>query len=76
MVTSLEEQGYVSRIPDEDDRRRVHVEITAKGEELVVETIRRRTQTLADVLAELDLDAAQLRTLQAAAELMREAAGR
>src|SRR6478735_2225214 len=34
-INGLEEQGYVTRAVDEDDRRRVQVEITDAGAELV-----------------------------------------
>ncbi|GAA5146811.1 MarR family transcriptional regulator [Microbacterium pseudoresistens] len=76
MITTLEEQGYVVRIPDDDDRRRVHVEITEHGTDVVVETIRRRDAMLADVLAELHLSDDELRLLGEASAIMRKAAER
>lgn len=76
MINGLEEQGYVTRTPDADDRRRVQVEITDAGAEVVVETIRRRDVLLADMLAELDFTADELSTLRAASELMRRVTDR
>lgn len=75
-VNTLAEQGYVVRIPDEDDRRRVQVEITDAGSEIVVETIRRRDVLLADMLAELDFTEDELATLRAASILMRRVSDR
>jgi len=71
IVNGLEEQGYVARTPDEDDRRRVQVDITPAGTEIVVETIRRRDELLADMLREVDYTEAELATLREASALMR-----
>lgn len=76
MINGLEEQGYVTRTPDADDRRRVQVEITDAGAEIVVETIRRRDVLLADMLAELDFTEEELATLRAASALMRRVTDR
>ncbi len=70
-INGLEEQGYVRRRPDEADRRRVLVDITDAGTEIVVQTIRQRDDLLAEMLAELDFTADELRTLREASELMR-----
>lgn len=75
-INGLEEQGYVTRAVDEDDRRRVQVEITDAGAELVVETIRRRDELLADMLAELDFTEDELTTLRDASVLMRRVTDR
>lgn len=75
-INGLEEQGYVTRAVDEDDRRRVQVEITDAGAELVVETIRRRDVLLADMLAELDFTEEELTTLREASILMRRVTDR
>lgn len=75
-VNGLEEQGYVARTPDEDDRRRVQVDITDSGVDIVVETIRRRDAMLADMLRELDYTEAELETLRAASALMRRVTDR
>ncbi|AVL98277.1 MarR family transcriptional regulator [Microbacterium paraoxydans] len=71
IVNGLEEQGYVARTPDEDDRRRVQVDITPAGVEIVVETIRRRDVLLADMLREVDYTEEELATLREASALMR-----
>lgn len=76
MINGLAEQGYVVRIPDDADRRRVHVEITDAGTEIVAETIRRRDALLAGMLAEFDFTDAELATLRTASELMRKVAER
>lgn len=75
-ITGLVARGHAVRIPDEEDRRRVHVEITGRGDEIVVETIRRRDATLAEALAELGFTAGELATLRRASELMRRVAER
>ena len=75
-INGLEEQGYVVRTPDEDDRRRVQVAITAAGTEIVAETIRRRDELLADMLREVEYTEAELTTLREASALMRRAVER
>lgn len=70
-INGLEEQGYVVRTPDEDDRRRVQVAITAAGTEIVAETIRRRDELLADMLRKVEYTEAELTTLREASALMR-----
>ena len=70
-INGLEEQGYVVRTPDEDDRRRVQVDITVAGTEIVAETIRRRDELLADMLREVEYTEAELTTLREASALMR-----
>ncbi|GEC76130.1 hypothetical protein MLI01_22750 [Microbacterium maritypicum] len=70
-INGLEEQCYVVRTPDEDDRRRVQVAITAAGTEIVAETIRRRDELLADMLREVEYTEAELTTLREASALMR-----
>lgn len=74
VVTGLEEQGYVTRIPDEVDRRRVHVEITPSGESIVTQTFERRTRLLMEEITELDLAEDELRILHEASILMRKLA--
>lgn len=76
IVNGLEEQGFVDRTPDEDDRRRVQVDITDAGTEIVVETIRRRDELLADMLREVDYTEEELATLREASALMRRAVER
>lgn len=75
-INGLEEQGFVLRTPDEDDRRRVQVDITDEGIAIVVETILRRDQLLADMLREVDYTETELATLRDASALMRRAVER
>lgn len=74
VVTGLEEQGYVTRIPDDQDRRRVHVEITPAGEKVVTETFERRTRLIMTEITELDLTDDELSVLHEASILMRKLA--
>lgn len=76
MINGLAEQGYVVRIPDEEDRRRVQVDITETGSAIVAETIHRRDELLAGMLAELDFTEAELSTLREASALMRRVVDR
>jgi DNA-binding MarR family transcriptional regulator len=73
-VNCLEEFGWATRTPDENDRRKVNIEITAQGRDLVTETVRRRDLWLAHVVA--GLTPAQRRTLAQAATIMSEVAAR
>ncbi|GAA2867341.1 MarR family winged helix-turn-helix transcriptional regulator [Microbacterium arabinogalactanolyticum] len=73
-VNGLEELGLVVRVPDEDDRRRVYVEITAEGEKVVIATVRRRDEALADMITGVGLDADELAVLRAAAPVLRKLA--
>lgn len=76
LVNGMAELGYVVRVPDEDDRRRVHVELTPAGDEIVVATIRRRDAVLGHALEELDFTPEELQTLRDASALMRKVAER
>lgn len=76
MINGLEEQGYVIRTPDAEDRRRVQVDITESGTEIVAQTIRRRDELLAGMLGELDFTEDELATLRAASALMRKVVDR
>lgn len=75
-VDSLAESGLVVRVPDEADRRRVYIEITDVGVEIVTATVQKRDASLADALAELDFSEKELATLREAAALMRKVAER
>ncbi len=74
VVTVLEDQGYVNRIPDDQDRRRVHVEITPSGEQIVLQTSERRTQLIMDEITQLELTDDELDVLHRASTLMRKLA--
>lgn len=63
-VSSLEDEGLVTRIPDESDRRVVCVELTEAGRTAVAETLRDRDAAIAAVLA--DLPVAQRLSLEEA----------
>ncbi|WP_454117017.1 MarR family winged helix-turn-helix transcriptional regulator [Microbacterium aurum] len=73
-VNCLEESGYLTRTPDEADRRKVNIALTDDGRAVVTETLRRRDSWLEQALA--DLTPAQRELLHDAAELMREVASR
>lgn len=76
MINGLEEQGFVLRTPDAEDRRRVQVDITEAGTEIVAQTIKRRDELLADMLAELEFTEEELATLREASALMRKVVDR
>jgi len=69
-VNALEEDGYIVRVPDDVDRRKVNISITDTGAAVVDETIRRRDQWLARVIA--DLPAEERATLRDAARIILE----
>ena len=71
-VSLLEEAGYLTRTPDDDDRRKVTIALTDAGRLVVAETVRRRDAWLEEALTALDED--ERRTLAAAAEIMRKVA--
>jgi len=76
IVDALAESGHVVRVPDENDRRRVYIEITDAGTAVVTATVQKRDAALADALAEFDFTDDELRTLRDAAALMRKVAER
>lgn len=76
MINGLVEQGFVRRRTDEDDRRRVLVEITDAGIAIVAETIQRRDDLLHREMRELDFTESELRTLREASALMRRVSER
>lgn len=67
-VNCLEELGYVSRVTDAVDRRRVSIAITDEGHRVVTETVEQRDSWLARILSGLDDD--DRRTLHQAAEII------
>ena len=58
-VNCLEESGYLTRTPDENDRRKVNIALTDAGRDVVEETVRRRDAWLEAALAALPPDAAR-----------------
>ncbi len=73
-VNCLQQSGYLTRTPDDDDRRKVIIDLTPEGRDVVEETTRRRDAWLEQVLA--SLGPAQRAALVEAAEIMREVATR
>jgi DNA-binding MarR family transcriptional regulator len=73
-VNCLEESGYLTRTPDDDDRRKVNIDLTPAGLSVVEETTRRRDAWLEQTIASLTPD--ERRVLVEAAEIMREVATR
>lgn len=73
-VNCLEEAGYLSRTPDEVDRRKVNIDLTDAGRATVAETVRRRDSWLEKALS--DLTAEQRSILNDAAAIMTELAAR
>lgn len=73
-VNCLETSRFVTRTPDESDRRKVNIALTDEGRAVVDETVRRRDSWLEQALA--DLTPEQRGILHGAAELMREVAAR
>ena len=73
-VNCLEESGYLLRTPDEVDRRKVNIDLTASGLEVVAETVRRRDAWLEEALEELT--ATERGLLGEAAAILRRMADR
>lgn len=73
-VNCLEESGYLTRTPDDEDRRKVNIALTTEGRDVVAETVRRRDSWLEHAFR--DLTPEQRGILHTAAELMREVAAR
>ncbi len=71
-VNCLEESGYLTRTPDAADRRKVIIDLTPSGLEVVEETVRRRDAWVEEALS--GLTAEERRTLSAAAEIMQRMA--
>ncbi|WP_243076477.1 MarR family winged helix-turn-helix transcriptional regulator [Microbacterium sp. SS28] len=65
-VNCLEESGYLTRTPDETDRRKVNIALADAGLAVVEETVRRRDAWLVTVLAELPAEDRALLTRAAA----------
>ena len=73
-VNCLEEAGYLSRTPDETDRRKVNIALTDAGRTVVDETVRRRDSWLEAALEALT--PAERATLHDAAAIMHAVAAR
>ncbi|MEY2418740.1 MAG: hypothetical protein QOG90_1420 [Actinomycetota bacterium] len=59
VIAVLEEDGYVTRTPDPNDRRVIFVATTPKGTELVAESRLRKTAWLTSRIRELSADQRQ-----------------
>lgn len=73
-VNCLEEWGYVTRTPDEADRRKVNIALSDAGREVVAETARLRDAWLEEALSDFTL--AERVTLSQAAALLARIAER
>lgn len=73
MVDRLESDGFVERIPDEEDRRVCRVTVTDRAEAMVAEARRQKAAWLADHMA--DLGARDQKRLQAAVGAIEELSG-
>src|SRR5690606_34630835 len=73
-VNCLIEEGWITRTPDENDRRKVNISLAAKGRALIEETTRRRDAWLEEALA--DLSPRERSVLARAADIMRAVARR
>jgi len=73
-VNCLEEEGWLTRTTDDQDRRKVNIALTAEGRAIVDETTRRRDAWLEDALAALTTE--ERAVLGAAAVIMRAVADR
>ena len=73
-LTELEAAGLIERRPDPADRRRIQIELTARGRERVLEARGRREDWLATAIAE-ELDPEEQRTLLAAVPLLHRLSG-
>jgi DNA-binding MarR family transcriptional regulator len=71
-VNCLEESGYLTRITDPTDKRRVTIELTDAGTAIVKETVKKRDAWLHHQLRALD--PTDRETLAKAADLMRRLA--
>ncbi|WP_442577170.1 MarR family winged helix-turn-helix transcriptional regulator [Microbacterium sp. F51-2R] len=71
-VNCLEESGWLTRTPDERDRRKVNIALTGEGLDVVEETVRRRDAWLEAAITALPDDKRAI--LREAAEIMREVA--
>ncbi len=73
-VNCLQEDGYLTRSADENDGRKVVIELTDEGRGVVAETARRRNAWLEGALAELD--ESERAILSQAAEIMERVVAR
>jgi DNA-binding MarR family transcriptional regulator len=73
-VNCLQDAGYITRSADENDGRKVVIDLTDEGRAVVDETARRRDAWVEEALAAID--AAERATLARAAEIMQRMVAR
>jgi DNA-binding MarR family transcriptional regulator len=73
-VNCLQDAGYISRTADENDGRKVVIDLTDLGRAVVDETARRRDAWVEEALAEITPD--ERATLASAAEIMQRMVAR
>lgn len=74
IVNCLEESGYVTRTPDDEDRRKVNVALSESGHAVLAETARLRDAWLEEAL--LELSPGERTNLAQAADLLARIAER
>lgn len=73
-VGCLEDLGYLTRVPDVDDKRRVSITLTSSGTDTVKATVKKRDAWLTHALKAIAPE--ERATLDAAAAIMQRLAGR
>jgi DNA-binding MarR family transcriptional regulator len=73
-VAALEEAGLVARTPDPDDRRRVAIDLTPAGRQVLAEDRAQRVGWLAEAIR-TDLNARERKLLAEATALLARLAG-
>jgi DNA-binding MarR family transcriptional regulator len=72
-VADLDADGFVARLPDPDDRRQILIELTSRGQRVLVEERRRREDWLSRAIAD-ELSPAEQELLVEAIPLLRRLA--
>lgn len=74
LITSMAEEGLVRIRKSKDDARGIRITVTPRGKKLLLEGKRRRVESLAEALTELD--PASLKRLSADIDLLRHVISR
>jgi DNA-binding MarR family transcriptional regulator len=74
LITSMAEEGLVRIRKSKDDARGIRITVTSRGKKLLLEGKRRRVESLAEALTELD--PASLKRLSADIDLLRHVISR
>jgi len=72
LLSELEEEGYISRVKSDEDRRQSLLEITPKGKEVLARDMRERDEWLMEAISHLSDTEQQV--LQIAAKIMNRVA--